>query len=513
MTMLGLKLWFLVICALFASLWVSPSFGETLPEAVRIMLKHEPELLAVDADSRSSYYDWRLKRADQLPHISLSSSSGYSRRDRSTDALINQSSGDLYSRDVGVSLRQLLFDGGGAKNRTLSAEEAYRAQRFLQMGMIEQRVVDLAEVYLELIRIREQMAAARENLDDHRSFRAKLQRREELGGIRSDTSLIDGRLNLAENTLATLQLKMDTALSRYRRLTGKKPGKLTFPKIPHVSGGENVDLTNNWDYLAACATLKSKQANWKSTIAENKPSIYIDAGASEGRDTIGVSGRDRDFHALLGVSWDLYKGGGRKALQNREEWQVVRARELLRAADELSRQQARDILSERKGSSSSRHSLSRYVSRLTTVADDYEKQFEIGNRELLNLLDLRNERYQARSQLIDARFNEMMSNYRLMGIQGRLVTHLIGDDVTKHVGLERLRADDWYCEVKSNLDLVSCDCEIEQNSGCPKCLTPIRCSEPICAVPVDEPVPSKSAEERSKKPKGGFLKRLFRGKK
>lgn len=453
---------------------VFPVFGNsmTLEQAVRALLQHEPELMAVDADSRSSYHDFKMSKSAGLPTVSLTSDSGYSRRDRSTDAVVQTSSGGLYSRDIGISIRQLLYDGGQTKCRTAAAKEAYRAQRLLQMGIIEARVVDMAEVYMELIRLEDQLRAARENVSHHKEFRSMLVRREQQGGVRSDTSLIDGRLSLAENALATIHLSQDIAYSRFKRLTGTEPGALTRPKVPLVSGNaSSLNLSGNWDYLAACATLKSATASMNAVKATHKPNFYFDAGATEGYDTIGVRGRDRDFRAIVGARWDLYQGGLRKSQVCREHWQVERARDLLRAADETRRHIVRDLFSEREGSTASRRSLEHYVLRLESVAEDYEKQFSIGNRELLNLLDIKNEQYQASTQLIDAKFNEEMSNYRLLGAQGKLIARLIGSDFSKYIGTGCSESDQWWHDAKKG----DCACRKLEDCGEPRCKIPLAC--------------------------------------
>jgi adhesin transport system outer membrane protein len=344
------------------------------------------------------------------------------------------------------------------------------------MGMIEQRVVDLVEVYMELIRVDLQMKAAREHVADHIAFRAKLIRREQEGGVRSDTFLIDGRLSLAENTLATINLDRDNAIARYTRLTGKAPGNLTKPGIPALKDFEKIDLANNWDYLAACATLKSFEAALAAVQKNYGPNVFLDAGATEGDD-------NSELHALVGISLDLYKGGERKASECREYWQTVKARELLRAADENRRHRATDLLNEKQASASSVVSLDKYLDRLSSVASDYERQFNLGKRELLNLLDIRNEKYQAKSRLIDARFNDDMSNFRILGTQGKLVYHLIGDEISRHVGMGCGQADDWYCDIKNNLATVSCDCNKESNTANQKRLDPIVC-DPVVATAV-----------------------------
>lgn len=121
--------------------------AQTLREALCLMLEFEPELNAAEYDTLSNREDQKIVRSKLFPRLSLNASSGVSERDRSTDALL-QSGDTLLQSQIGLSLRQLLYDGGTAVNETRASRNTFLAQQHLEKAMIEERVVDLAEVYL-----------------------------------------------------------------------------------------------------------------------------------------------------------------------------------------------------------------------------------------------------------------------------------------------------------------------------------------------------------------------------
>jgi len=439
------KISVLLLLFSFSSTGVCSLYAQTLEEAVHLMLQQEPELRAVDLDSRSSFQDYKIARGDLFPQVTVNGSSGIRERDRSTDGLVSQSGDTLYSNQIGISIRQLLYDGGIVRNEVKASEAFYRSQRYLQMAEIEGRVVDLAEVYLEVIRVNRQLVAAQENVAVHREMRDKLAERQRNGGVRADTSLIDGRLSLAENSLFTQELAMANAKWRFARLTGIEPSSLTEPNyVPAGDDIESLDIAQNWNYLAADAALEAADYKRKSKKGLYSPNVYLDAGASRGEDTLGVRGRDDEVRALLVLSWDLYRGGANKATNQRERLQLAKAGELLRAAGQQREYQLRLLLAEKSGSRASTGSLEQYVDKLARVIDDYEEQFRIGQKELLNILDVRNEHYTARSRLIDSRFNEQTADFRILGIQGLLVERLIGDSIAEYVTVGDRKADRWY---------------------------------------------------------------------
>ena len=71
------------------------------------------------------------------------------------------------------------------------------------------------------------------------------------------------------------------------------------------------------------------------------------------------------------------------------------------------------------------------TSKDTQVA--YKQQFDIGQRNLLDLLDTENELFQARQDYLDADFNELSAKYRLLNATGQLLDSL---RVTRSSGME-----------------------------------------------------------------------------
>jgi adhesin transport system outer membrane protein len=422
------------IALLFATIFCVPLLGglnaqaQTLREAVCNMLEFEPELNAGEYDTLSSREDQKIARSKLFPRLSLNASSGVSDRDRSTDALL-RSGETLLQNQVGVSLRQLLYDGGTARNESRASRNAFLAQQYLEKSMIETRVVDLSEVYLEVIRTRRQIELAQLNVANHERMRDMLKERVRAGGSRSDYALVQGRLGLATNTLATAKLSYRLAKGRFERLTGRPPGELSQPDIPRIPNSlHDIDLSQNHDYLAAVEALEAAEHRAKATRGYNRPQIYLDGNASAGRDVNGVRGEDNEVSALVVASWDLFAGGYNRGVQQREHFQVGKYEELKRTAD-LQRQYNLDVLwQEREGSLSSVQALQQYATELDGVAADYKEQFEVGRQELLNILDVQSETYTAQSRLLDARFDLDTSAYRILGVQGLATKYILGGE-------------------------------------------------------------------------------------
>ncbi len=415
-----------IFIAAFVCVATSTSTAMTLEEAVCLMLEFEPELNGVEYDTLSLREDQRIARSELRPKVTLTGSSGWSKRNRSLDGIL-QTKTSLFQRQIGVSVRQLVFDGGTARNQTRASRNAYLAQQYLEKAMVEDRVVDMAEVYLEVIRGHRQVVLAEKNADNHRQIRDMLRERVAAGGSRTDLALIQGRLGLALNTLSTQRLQYQLATGRFERLAGIPPEGLVYPKIPVIPVSmKAVDVSKNHRYLAAAEALEAAKHRSLATKGLNRPKIYADAGFSAGQDVIGINGTDNEARALLVGSWDIFRGGYNKAMNARSRFQVGKYEELYRSGDIERYYDLNVAWQERAGSIASVEAMKKYSTELSSVADDYEEQFSVGRQQLLNILDVQSEFYTASSQLLNAKFDVDIGAYRILRVQGKAAEHILG---------------------------------------------------------------------------------------
>jgi len=432
------------VTTLLATISLIASYGHsqtlTLPEATRLMLQFEPELNAAEYDTLSTIEDTKVNRAALLPQVALRGSSGVSNRDRATDGLVR--SGDtLFQRQLGLSVRQLLSDGGIANHNLKASQNAMKAQQYLEKAMVEARVVDLAEVYMEVIRTEKQISLANDNIANHEKMVSLIKTKLEHGGHRTELQLAQSRLDRSRNLLASLQLGYDRALTRLARLIGTSTFVLSYPEIPLIPiESKAVSLEDNWEYLAAAEALEEAEHRALAAKAQHKPQFYLDAGYNVGRDVIGVAGQDDEARALVVGEWNLFNGGRKKAVEQREHFQVGKFEELKRSAD-IARHHDMELLwQERNASRESAKILRSYRDDLKNVVSDYEQRFTLGKEQLINILDMQSELYTVSSDLLDSQFDFDTGSFRIKGKQGKLAEWLLRLDDSGSTNLSNLDA-------------------------------------------------------------------------
>lgn len=71
--------------------------------------------------------------------------------------------------------------------------------------------------------------------------------------------------------------------------------------------------------------------------------------------------------------------------------------------------------------------LSDHVDSASETVIAYEKQYRIGKRTLLDLLNTENELFEARKDYLDAHYSEQYAKYRVMNATGSLLNALLVD--------------------------------------------------------------------------------------
>ena len=127
---------------------------------------------------------------------------------------------------------------------------------------------------------------------------------------------------------------------------------------------------------------------------------------------------------MVRLNYNLYRGGidiGREkeAIARKSESEQRKLRfdrlveeEVRRSWSTMARSQARAVV------------LSEEVVANGQVASTYAQEFQIGQRDLLDLLDADNELFNSRTSLVTVEYSVLFSKYRLLTTMGRLNTTL-----------------------------------------------------------------------------------------
>jgi adhesin transport system outer membrane protein len=248
-------------------------------------------------------------------------------------------------------------------------------------------------------------------------------------GRRADLEQAQARLALAQANLASADANLREANIQFQRVVGEMPRDVARPGNPDgvpVSEDDALSVAvNNHPLLnSAAADIDAAKAQTRAAESLLRPRVDLEMGTSWNDNLDGVRYKNNDAYAMLRLKYNLYNGGTDKARVAERRIQEMEASEIMnrtrREVEESTRLSWNSLLT----STDRLPKLKAHADATEQTRDAYSKQFSIGQRTLLDLLDSENELYTARQNFIDGQFVEMFARYRLLADMGKLVESL-----------------------------------------------------------------------------------------
>ncbi|KAB0548547.1 TolC family outer membrane protein [Pseudomonas argentinensis] len=403
--------------------------AQTLTEAMQNALSVHPEIQSGINARLAVEEDMKAARAGYLPRVDVQA--GYGREgteNNSTRARDDSGYRTLNRSEASLTVQQMLFDGFATRNEVARQRATVNARAYALLANSERTALEVAQAYLDVLQRQELARLAEENLRSHERIYDQISLRSERGvGRMADLDQAEARLAQARNNLLTEQTNLADAQITYLSVVGREPVDLAMPDSMGVHLPESLTAARD-ELLANNPNISSAEADVKATEAQYAAakSIYyprFDAEVSTGlNDNVdGVEGENKEWQAMVRMRYNLYAGGSDSA--------NVRSRAYLSNQAMDIRNNALRVLNEEVGLAwnalqNARAQLpiaQRYVDHSSRVRDSYQKQFGLGERTLLDLLDSENEYFTAARRLQEVRFTELFTHYRIKATTGTLL--------------------------------------------------------------------------------------------
>lgn len=404
--------------------------ADTLAEAVARSLATFPDVRSSAANRRAVSETLEQARAQRLPSIDGTLAQGRERSDnpatRAAGAQANLGRGEAE-----VTLSQLLFDGGAVSSqvRRQEARSESASQQF--SGVAESVALRVAQAFFEVLRLRQLIDIAGENVAAHRRSLEQVSVLVESGaGRRVDERQAAARLALAQALLVVLRGQLEQAETAYRHLTSRFPGPLVRPALTgnalpgSLPQGVEQALAQHPSILAAKLEREAAFADLEFTRSRLSPRLTLELGLTQNHDIDGIRGLNADRIAMLRLRHNFYRGGAdasrvREAEARRDEAQALLARAQNDVEREV-RQAWENLAAERERLPQ----LQLHARASAEVVDAYRAQFKIGQRSLLDVLNAESEHFSARSSVVSGEHAVAAGAYRLLASLGRLLATL-----------------------------------------------------------------------------------------
>ncbi|MDX6750861.1 TolC family outer membrane protein [Geminicoccaceae bacterium 1502E] len=406
----------------------------SLAESVRLAVTGNPEIDIVRANRRAVEQQLRQASAGYLPSLDVTGSAGPEYVDSVTTR--NRGPGSTGSAeqmrvDGQIRLSQMLFDGFEtpsevARQRARLGSASYRVQE-----TAETIGVDAAEAHLDVLRNLEIVALNERNVETHERLLDQVQRLERSGaGPISDLRQAEARLARAIESRTRAQGSLADAIAFYERVVGLPPEVLELDEPPLAAlppgreAAAGAASLGSPPVLIAAADIDAAEAALRAARAGYYPRFDVELSAEGADDAAGIDGHDVRASALVVMRYNLFRGGGDVAREREAFQRLNEARAQLLRARRRAEEEARVSYNAFETARRRVEALIREAEAQRQTRDAYLEEFQIGRRDLLDVLDGENELFIARAQLVTARYTERFAVYRLLGVLGALLDTL-----------------------------------------------------------------------------------------
>jgi len=403
--------------------------GQTLNEAMQSALEVHPEIQAGINARLSVEEQMKAAKGGYLPQVDLLAGYGREGTDSpGTRAVEGHDYKTLTRGESSLRLQQMLFDGFATSSEVGRQRATVNARAYELLGTSERTALTVAEVYLEVLKRRDMVRLAEDNLRSHERIYDQISLRSERGvGRMADLDQAEARLAQARNNLITEQTNLADAQVNYYSVVGRDPSELSMPqglpgRLPENLQAAREELLANNPFLSSAESdVQASEQQYEASKSTFYP--RFDAELSQGVDNNidGVPGHSNEWQAMLRMRYNLFAGGSNKADLQSKAHQVNQAMDI--------RNNALRVLTEDLGLAwnaleNSRQQLpiaQQYVDYSSRVRDSYQKQFGLGERTLLDLLDSENELFTAARRMEEVRYTELFTQYRIKATMGSLL--------------------------------------------------------------------------------------------
>src|SRR6266446_421228 len=430
----------LAIAGLFLA--ISPGAAEpfSINDALRESAKSHPGVGEAAANRRATESELRQTQSTLLPQVRIDAYYGREKFDQSA-SIVSGSALPIPAFGTGVwrngsqesvVIRQLLFDGFASIHDIWRQSARVNAAAFRVRERTELIALDAAEAYVDVVRYLRLVALSDQNVATHEKIFANVNSR--FAGGRAGEGDLEQARERVENAKAQrddFRKLLEDARAKYRKVVGLEPFNLRFPgPLAGMPSSRDeslaVAIRFNPTILAAQADSDAAKHAFRVTDGAFVPTIALEGRATRFDNTYpyiqGVT--HEDYSGRVVMSWDIFRGG-------QDVWKRTEAAERSIQATMAHARLQRDALE-----SIDKAWAARTITR-TRIADlirqleadmktiaAFDKEYELGQRSLIDLLNAQNQYFNAAVSLTSARGVVVFADYQLLAAMGTLLEYL-----------------------------------------------------------------------------------------
>lgn len=390
----------------------TPGMAQEMADAVRAGLAIHPAVRAALADAERANTEVEIAKGGYYPALSLSAGPE------------EFNAGEVV---YDVTASQMLYDWGRVRSRVERASAAHQQLSESALVARDDAALDIIETYLDTLLAERRMEVVRQHLITLDNIVRMTEARGQDGySDRSEVDRAGLEMTRAQEQLALEKGSLQDARNQYRVLVGEDPVALSEPQpmsmerylsasdLKHIISGSPL-------YQRAVQDAAQAEAELRESKAALLPQLNLEATAL--RREIGGQ-LENDSMIALRLRMDTLQGlsnfrrptAAAQRLESAQWSQDATQRDIGR--------KLRNLFDTGETLRWREDSLRQQVSESDDVSQLYREQFEVGRRDVIDLLNVQRERFEAARQLETLRVERLRIEYRAaaqIGLLGALL--------------------------------------------------------------------------------------------
>jgi adhesin transport system outer membrane protein len=326
-------------------------------------------------------------------------------------------------------IRQMIFDGFATSSDVKRLDHNKKMAYYDLQNAMQSTTLEFTRAYLDILRYRELTQMAKDNYVVHKQLAGKIQERVNAGVARKvDADQATGRLALAEANLLVETTNLHDVTARMQRIYGELPPETleapTFYNAGIESSSEEalkLAYNQNPDLLAKIEGIQASKDEIKLREARYMPRLDL-----QGRKNLGHSDNGRFSNNVadvleLTMNFNLFNGFSDKNLIQQTAEKLNESKDMRDKACVDTRQTVVIAYNDIQQLKEQLNYRMAHKNSIENARGAYQKQFDIGQRTLLDLLDTENEYFQAKRTLVNAEYDLQAAYARTYAGQGELL--------------------------------------------------------------------------------------------
>src|SRR4051812_10090296 len=416
----------------------------SINDALRQTVQTNPGVGEASANRRATESELRQTQSTLLPQVRVEASTGPEKFDQSPGIVANNlqvptvGSGPWRNGSQGsVVVRQILFDGFASIHDIWRQTARVNAAASRVKERTELLALDAAEAYVDVTRYMRLVSLAEQNVANHEKIFSNVNSR--FSGGRAGEGDLEQSRERVENSkaqLADFRKSLEDARAKYRKVVGLEAYNVRFPApLAGMPGSRDealaVAVRFNPTIMAAQSDADAAKHAFRVTDGAFVPKLYLEGRATHYDNAFpyvtspGLPAvTHQDYSGKVVMSWDIFRGGqdvwNRSEKAERYTEATMRHARLQRDAYESIDKawNARTVTATRIAA------LTRQLEADRKTIAAFQKEYELGQRSLIDLLNAQNQFFNASVSLTSARAVIIFADYQLLAAMGSLVEYL-----------------------------------------------------------------------------------------